>query len=106
MACSPAPAHPVSATPSASASSPARGHAPVDAWLAAGGATRIGPATADGTLVLLSGRRALVRADGSVREESAPSPEALLEVERVAGARGSVLVALGGTTLFRLHDGD
>src|SRR4051812_9211737 len=55
-------------------------------WVESGGATLIGPTVSDGTLVLLGGRRALVGRDGSLRNETVPSPEPLMELLAVPAA--------------------
>nr|AYM52626.1 hypothetical protein [Aetherobacter sp.] len=76
-------------------------------WVESGGATLIGPSVGDGTLVLLGGRRALVQRDGSIRNETVPSPEPLLELLEVpsaaSGAKGSI-VGRGKFGLYRFDD--
>jgi hypothetical protein len=73
-------------------------------WVAGGGATLIGPAVGDATLVLLGGRRALVGKDGAVQPEKSPSPEPLLELAEVPTAAGPKLVARGAHGVYRIDD--
>jgi hypothetical protein len=72
--------------------------------LGIGGVTMIGPPVQGGTLVLVGGRRAIVAPDGSVREETAPSPQPLLGVVEVPTGHGPRLVALSRSAIFRLDD--
>ncbi len=76
-------------------------------WVESGGATLVGPSVSDGTLVLLGGRRALVGRDGSLRNETAPSPEPLLELLSIPAAESgapSRLVGRGRSGLYRFDD--
>src|SRR5262249_4790193 len=68
------------------------------------GATAIGPSLPEGTLVLLSGRRALVDKEGAMHAEKAPSAEDLQEIIEVPTASGQRLIARGRDTLYRLDD--
>ncbi len=80
-------------------SSPAR-------WIESGGATLVGPVQAEGTLVLLGGRRALVRPDGSLASERVPAPEPLAELVEipVASGGGPRLVGRGARAVYRFDD--
>ena len=76
-------------------------------WIESGGATLVGPSVSDGTLVLLGGRRALVGRDGSLRNETVPSPEPLLELLSIPAAESggpSRLVGRGKFGLYRFDD--
>ncbi|MEO5725970.1 MAG: hypothetical protein ABI134_14835, partial [Byssovorax sp.] len=76
-------------------------------WVESGGATLVGPSVGDGTLVLLGGRRALVGRDGSLRNETVPSPEPLLEILSIPAAESgapSRLVGRGRSGLYRFDD--
>nr|AYM52563.1 hypothetical protein [Aetherobacter rufus] len=76
-------------------------------WVESGGATLVGPSVGDGTLVLLGGRRALVSRDGSLRNETVPSPEPLLELLSIPAAESgapSRLVGRGKLGLYRFDD--
>jgi hypothetical protein len=73
-------------------------------WVDSGGATLIGPQLAGGTLVLLGGRRALVRADGAVESEKAPTPEPLAEVALVPSGGALRLVGRGEHDVYRFED--
>jgi hypothetical protein len=76
-------------------------------WVESGGATQIGPTLGDETLVLLGGRRALVGRDGSLRNETVPSPEPLLEILAIPAAESgaaSCLVGRGAHGLYRFDD--
>lgn len=76
-------------------------------WVESGGATLIGPSLGDGTLVLLGGRRALVSRDGSLRNETAPSPEPLLELIEIPAGEGAGpgrIVGRGEHDLYRFDD--
>jgi hypothetical protein len=90
----PPPAAP--ASPAPSASPPTAPVTPeVARWLRTGGATRIGPRLPQGMLVLLGGRRALLRPDGSLETERAPAPESLQGLVLVPTADGDRLVGHG-----------
>src|SRR5262245_8881537 len=76
-------------------------------WVESGGATLVGPVLSgsDGTLVLLGGRRALVRGDGSLEPEKARAPEPLEEIVEVPGPGGRTrLVGRSGHGVFRFDD--
>ncbi len=73
-------------------------------WIATGGATRVGPETPRGLLVLIGGRRALVDEAGVATLERAPSPEPLIEVTEVPSPAGARLVARGQHGVYRLDD--
>ncbi|MDI1446758.1 hypothetical protein [Polyangium sp. 6x1] len=78
---------------------------PPSRWSTAGGATEVGPKLDAGTLVLVGGRRALVEKNGTVRAETAPSPEPLEEVVEVPmPSGGRRLVARGHRGIYRLDD--
>ena len=81
--------------------------APITAarWVQSGGATAVGPKVASGTLVLLGGRRAVVAPDGTVRGETTPCPEALIELVEVPAQSGERrLVGRGLHGIFRFDD--
>lgn len=102
--CAGAPPAPPPPSP-ATAPSPASPPPPLAArWIEGGGATLLGPTVADGTLVLLGGRRALVARDGTARFEKAPSPEPLEEIILVPTASGQRLVARSSGAIYRLDD--
>ncbi|MDC3962224.1 hypothetical protein [Polyangium jinanense] len=78
---------------------------PPSRWASAGGATEVGPKLDAGMLVLVGGRRAIVGKDGSVKAETAPSPEPLEEVVEVPMPNGGRrLVARGHRGIYRLDD--
>ena len=75
-------------------------------WVESGGVTVIGPTLPGGTLVLLGGRRALVRADGTLATERAPAPEPLMEIVEVPSrtATRPRLVGRGAHGVYRFDD--
>ena len=75
-------------------------------WVESGGATSIGPELSGGTLVLLGGRRALVRADGSLETEKASAPEPLMELIEVPTRNGARprLAGRGAHGVYRFDD--
>ena len=72
-------------------------------WVESGGATLIGPAVSEGTLVLLGGRRALVGADGALHNETVASPEPLLELIAVPAAASGAPSRLVGRGLHGVY---
>jgi hypothetical protein len=70
----------------------------------ASGATALGPTLAEGQIVLIGGRRALVAKDGSVKTETAPTPEPLLDLVAVPTAQGMKLVGFDGHHVHRFDD--
>ena len=104
-ACGQAPVPPPRATPSEVTSKPVLA-APTAAarWIESGGATLVGPASVAGTLVLLGGRRALVRPDGSLQSERVPAPEPLAELVEVPAGAGTRLVGRGAHAVYRFDD--
>jgi hypothetical protein len=104
-------------TREAAAPSPSQPSAPSDTsvpppparWIRAEGEARfntwIGPTTAQGTLVVMSGRRAIVAPDGAVREEATLLPEPLEAAVEAIDRRGEPrLVASGAAGFYRLDD--
>lgn len=74
-------------------------------WLSTSGATVIGPEIAEGTVVLLGGRRVLVAKDGTAKSETVPAPEGLLGITEVVTANGArKLVAYSQHAVYRLDD--
>jgi hypothetical protein len=73
-------------------------------WVRGGGATAVGPAVSGGTMVLLGGRRALVKGDGAVRPETVSAPEPLLDLLEVPTASGPRLVGHGMRGVYRFDD--
>lgn len=74
-------------------------------WIEAKGNTLIGPELAEGTLVLLGGRRVLVAKDGTAKAETVPSPEGLVgftEVMTTSGTRK--VIAFSEHAVYRLDD--
>jgi hypothetical protein len=103
-ACTPlSPAAPSSPAASASASTPAA-IAEVARWLPGGGATLIGPRLPQGTLVLLGGRRALLRDDGALETERAVAPEPLEGLVLVPTTSGDRLVGYSRHGVYRFDE--
>jgi hypothetical protein len=100
----PPPRVPVAPRPDVTASLPPAPPPLPARWVESGGATLIGPEVAGGTLVLLGGRRALVRADGSLETERAAAPEPLLEIVEVPSPRGARLAGRGAHGVYRFDD--
>ena len=73
-------------------------------WLQTGGATKIGAVLSEGTLVLMGGRRALVRADGSVVPEKAAAPEPLANLTVAATRSGPRILGVGYGGLYRMDE--
>jgi hypothetical protein len=73
-------------------------------WVESGGATVVGPAVSGGTVVLLGGRRALLRGDGSLETEKASAPEVLVEIAEVPARGKMILVARGAHGVYRFDD--
>src|SRR5262245_22483429 len=74
-------------------------------WVSGGGATAIGPALKDGVLVLVGGRRALVARDGTVKSETVPAPEPILEAVEVPTAKGDRrIVGRGAHGIYRFDE--
>jgi hypothetical protein len=73
-------------------------------WIPGGGATLIGPRLPQGTLVLLGGRRAVLRDDGVLETEKALAPEPLAGVVLVPTERGDRLVGYGRRGVVRFDD--
>jgi hypothetical protein len=71
-------------------------------WVRSDGATRVGPTFAEGTLVLVGGRRVLVRPDGSSVNAAKEAPEPLLHVIAVPTEGADVLVGASLRGLYRL----
>jgi hypothetical protein len=70
-----------------------------------GGTTKVGPRLPDGSwLVLVSGRRALVAPDGSVREERAHTAEPLFDLLEIPTAAGPRLVGVSEHEVHRFTD--
>lgn len=72
-------------------------------WVESGGATLIGPAVSEGTLVLLGGRRALVGPDGALHNETVASPEPLLELISVPAAASGASSRVVGRGLHGVY---
>jgi hypothetical protein len=64
----------------------------------------VGPSVAQGTLVLVSGRRALIDPQGAMLVEKVPSPEPLEELLLVPTAAGLRLIGLSPQALYRIDD--
>jgi hypothetical protein len=64
----------------------------------------IGPRLPQGTLVLLGGRRALLRDDGTLEAERAPAPEPLEDVLLVPTMSGDRLVGHGRSAIYAFAD--
>lgn len=73
-------------------------------WIEAGGATAVGPDLDNGTLLLLGGRRGVVKKDGALALETQPSPEPLQEVIEVATSKGRKLIARSAHGVYRFDD--
>src|SRR6185437_17124626 len=73
-------------------------------WIESNGCTLVGPALPGGTLVLLGGRRALVREDGSLEVEKTPAPELLCGLVEVPSGARTVLVGHGAHGVYRFDD--
>jgi hypothetical protein len=73
-------------------------------WVDSTGTTLVGPSVANGTLLLLGGRRAVLHADGSLETEKAPTAEPLAEIVEVPSAGKRVLVARGERGVYRFDD--
>ena len=95
---------PVAPQVSSAVALPAPAAAEVARWVLTGGATRVGPQLARGTLVLLGGRRALVRTDGGVESEVAPAPEPLDGIVLVPTAGGDRLIGHGRRGVYAFED--
>lgn len=95
------PAPPPAATSAARAPAPAERPA---RWLDVGGVTSLGPELPEGRMVLLAGRRALARPDGSLAL-AAPTDDQLVELAWVplAGGKG-VLVGRTPARVLRFDD--
>ena len=92
-----------SATPSTSAVATTP-EPPKARWVETGSYNAVGPATSQGTLVLLGGRRAVVAPDGSLRTASGATPEPIVEYLEVPTASGARLVGRGEQGLYRFDD--
>ena len=107
-ACSGTPAPPPTALPAHVDVTPAPAPPPVISaarWVRGGGATTLGPLVPAGQLVLLGGRRALVAKDGSVKVETAPAPEPILELALVPIGPGERrIVGRGAHGIYRFDD--
>lgn len=108
LACGgePPPAPVVPVAPIAPTVAPVAVAAPVEAparWVRSDGATRVGPTLAEGTLLLVGGRRVLVRPDGSSANAANEAPEPLLHVITVPTEGADVLVASSLRGLYRLE---
>lgn len=74
-------------------------------WLESKGNTLIGPTLAEGTLVLLGGRRVLVGKDGTAKAETAHAPEGLVGLTEVVTASGArKVIAFSEHAVYRLDD--
>ncbi|MDI3289317.1 hypothetical protein [Polyangium sp. 15x6] len=73
-------------------------------WVRTGRATRVILPLPEGTLVLMGGRRALVRADGSILDEKVLTPEPLDGMLAVPTPRGLRLVGYNRQALYRFDD--
>ncbi|MDI1447302.1 hypothetical protein [Polyangium sp. 6x1] len=96
-----------SSTPLHDAPSVPRGNAPAEPearWVRTGRATRVILALPEGTLVLMGGRRALIRADGSILDEKVLTPEPLDDMLAVPTPRGLRLVGYNSQALYRFDD--
>jgi hypothetical protein len=105
--CGPAPLPAPRAVTAGVSATPAALQPPLPArWVESGGATLIGPVVAGGTLVLLGGRRALVRADGSLETEKVAAPEPLAELVLIPASTGTGarLVGRGVYGVYRFDD--
>jgi hypothetical protein len=107
MGCAGAPAGPSGDGPPVAAPPPsvATGTLAPARWSVVDGASRVGPAVPGGKLVLIGGRRAIARGDGSVVGESAPMDDALdglIEVPRAGGGRA--IVGYGASGMYRFDE--
>ncbi|MDC3985007.1 hypothetical protein [Polyangium jinanense] len=73
-------------------------------WVRTGRTTRVILPLPEGTLVLMGGRRALVRADGSILDEKVLTPEPLDDMLAVPTPRGLRLVGYNSQALYRFDD--
>jgi hypothetical protein len=73
-------------------------------WIENSGATLLGPALAEGSLLLLGGRRALVAKASGVHFEEGPSPEPLEDVILIPTEGGQRLVGRSRQTIYRFDD--
>lgn len=74
-------------------------------WVDSSGGTLIGPKLAEGTLVLLGGRRAILTKDGALRVETTPAPAGLHEIIQVPNAKGELkLVGRSSRGIYRFDD--
>jgi len=64
----------------------------------------LGPRTAEGTYVLVAGRRTLLTKDGGVRAETVPLPQALVRLVAVPTKAGPRLVGASLDTVYRFDD--
>ncbi len=107
-ACAPPPvaptASPVTAPAAPIAAVAAPTHDPPPRWVATGGLTRLGVVLPQGRLVLVGGRRALVRHDGTTIPETAPAPEPLVQIILVPMPAGDRLVGSGRHAVYRFDD--
>jgi hypothetical protein len=106
-ACPPPPPPPAPKveTPPPVANEPAPPPLAPSRWMESKGNTLVGPTLAEGTLVLLGGRRVLVGKDGTAKSETVAAPEGLLgftEVTNGAGARK--VIAYSEHAVYRLDD--
>lgn len=93
------------ATPRKTTTPPANASATSDAarWHLPG-TTTIGPLLKEGRLILLGGRRALIRADGTVHHEATPSPEPLEIILQVPSVKGPRLIGASARGVYRFDD--
>ncbi|MBK8258670.1 MAG: hypothetical protein IPK82_39175 [Polyangiaceae bacterium] len=74
-------------------------------WTESKGSTLVGPETAEGTLLLVGGRRMLVAKDGTAKSETVPMPERLIGLSEVVTSSGArKVIAFSEHGVFRLDD--
>lgn len=101
----PPPPQPKIEAPPAQTAEPAAPPLAPSRWLESKGNTLVGPTVADGTLVLLGGRRVLVAKDGTAKGETIRSPEGLIGFTEVVTASGArKLIAYSEHAVYRLDD--
>jgi hypothetical protein len=101
----PPPPQPQVAPPKPTATEPPPPPLAPSRWVESKGNTIVGPTTADGTLVLLGGRRVLVGKDGTAKAETARAPEGLVGLVEVATASGArKIIGYSEHAVYRLDD--